>query len=171
MNRVSDAMGNEVVTLQCAKGQSAKGSLRMGPSETGPSEMGCTVRICATHPGIGPSPATWRAIGRALTLQPASDPGIPADLCIQLTDALPPRRADATRLRQDARGTVWQHASGQHTSGWRVERASHAAHLDRDAPPGLTHEITMKELAHIVVVPTRLFASASDAGPGPQIAL
>ena len=91
-------------------------------------------RVERQREDVGPPPATWQAIGQALALQPASDPGTPADLCIRLTDALPPRRADATRLREDARGTVWQHASGQHASGWRVERASHAARIDGDVP-------------------------------------
>ena len=32
---------------------------------------------------------------------------------------------------------------------------------------GLTHEITVKELAHVIVVPAGLFAPASDASPDP----
>ena len=112
------------------------------------------VRVERQREDVGPSPATWRAIGQALALQSAPDSSTPADLCIRLTDALPARPTDATRLRQDARGTVWQHASG-----WRVERDSCAAHIDRDVPHA-TLAVDSAASGQLQVQPQALWAHA-----------
>ena len=41
----------------------------------------------------------------------------------------------------------------------------------RDLGAGLTHEIAMKELAHVLVIPPRLFAPTSDARSGLGVTL
>lgn len=87
------------------------------------------VRVERQREDVGPSPSTWRAIGQALALQPATDAGTSADLCIQLADALSRHSAHATRVSRDERGTVWRSPEG-----WHIQRTMYTATLAPMAP-------------------------------------
>jgi len=93
------------------------------------ADEGVTVHVTCSDAAVGPPARDWNAIGQTLALQPATDAGTSADLCIQLADTLPTRPGHATRVSRDARGTVWQSPSE-----WYIARASYAAKIERDAP-------------------------------------